>query len=129
MSKSVPLSECPIGLFVSDGGELCLKTEYGNNEGRIDAYIISSGEFFWGGAKTNLEQRRVMVTPVPSTVEAALAAIPENVYWLLAKGRLRPQEPLYAIQLLKPGTEEVIAEAEGNSIQECVEAALKGHSQ
>lgn len=54
----------------------------------------------------------------------ALASIPENVYWLLAKGRLRPEEPLYAIQLLRPGTEYVIAEAEGDSIQECVAEAL-----
>jgi hypothetical protein len=47
------------------GGELCLKTEYGNNEGRIDAYIVSSGEFFWGGSKGIIAaQRGVLVTPV-----------------------------------------------------------------
>lgn len=59
-----------------------------------------------------------------SSVEAALASIPDQHYWLLAKGRLRPTEPLYAIQLLKPGTEHVIAEAEGDSIPECVAEAL-----
>ena len=59
------LANCPIGLFRSAGGELCLKTEYGNNEGRIDAYIVSSGEFFWGDAPQTIEnQRRQVVEPV-----------------------------------------------------------------
>jgi hypothetical protein len=61
----VTLAECPIGLFMSEGGELCLKTEYGDNEGRIDAYIVSSGEMFWGAApQTRASQRAQMVTPV-----------------------------------------------------------------
>lgn len=60
----VTLAECPIGLFRA-GNELCLKTEYGNNEGRIDAYIVSSGEFFCGTAPQSIEnQRRQMVVPV-----------------------------------------------------------------
>jgi len=60
----VRLDECPIGLFIA-GGELCLKTEYGNNDGRIDAYIVSSGEMFWGAAPQTVEsQRAQMVEPV-----------------------------------------------------------------
>lgn len=59
------LAECPIGLFVSAAGNLCLKTEYGNNDGRIDAYIVSSGEFFWGDhPQTIPNQRRQPVRPV-----------------------------------------------------------------
>lgn len=65
------LAECPIGLFIAQGGELadsgelCLKTEYGNNDGRIDAYIVSTGEFFWGTApQTIASQRAQIVTPV-----------------------------------------------------------------
>jgi hypothetical protein len=62
---STTLAECPIGLFLSANNELCLKTEYGNNEGRIDAYIVSSGEFFWGDApQTIASQRQQLVTPV-----------------------------------------------------------------
>jgi len=62
---AVPLEDCPIGLFWTDGGELCLRTEYGNNEGRIDAYIVSSGEFFWGKSpQTIASQRAQMVQPV-----------------------------------------------------------------
>jgi hypothetical protein len=59
------LAKCPIGLFMSQDSELCLKTEYGNNEGRIDAYIVSSGEFFWGAKpQTIASQRSEVVTPV-----------------------------------------------------------------
>lgn len=59
------LADCPVGLFMSNGGELCLKTEYGNNDGRIDAYIVSSGEFFWGDhPQTIANQRRQLVTPI-----------------------------------------------------------------
>ena len=62
--ERVTLVQCPIGLFMC-GDELCLKTEYGNNEGRIDAYIVSSGEFFWGDApQTITSQRAQMVRPV-----------------------------------------------------------------
>jgi hypothetical protein len=72
--KATPLSSCPIGLFLC-GDELCLKTEYGNNEGRIDAYIVSSGEFFWGDApQTVASQRAQMVRPVPLLEIAALKA-------------------------------------------------------
>ena len=64
MPDQVTLLECPIGLFMF-GGELCLKTEYRNNEGRLDAYIVSSGEFFWGDApQTIVSQRAQLVTPV-----------------------------------------------------------------
>ena len=67
------------------------------------------------------------VTPISEprhSIEAAIASIPDNVFWLLAKGRICPDEPLFAIQFLRPGTEYVIAEAEGDSIQECVAEAL-----
>jgi len=70
----VTLADCPIGLFRC-GGELCLKTEYGSNEGRIDAYIVSSGEFFWGGTNKPMAQRQVMVEPVS---EIAVAPTPES---------------------------------------------------
>jgi hypothetical protein len=60
------LADCPIGLFMDAiSGTLCLKTEYGNNDGRIDAYIVSSGEFYWGPAPQNIaNQRKARVYPV-----------------------------------------------------------------
>lgn len=75
MTAPITLAKCPIGLFTCQG-ELCLKTEYGNNEGRIDAYIVSSGEFFWGAQPQSVaNQRAQMVTPVDA---ARLAAIPTD---------------------------------------------------
>lgn len=64
MSSTTTLSNCPIGLFLFNGA-LCLKTEYGSNDGRIDAYIVESGEFFWGGTSRPPEQRALQVSPVP----------------------------------------------------------------
>jgi hypothetical protein len=72
-SERATLAECPIGLFWSDH-ELCLKTEYGNNEGRIDAYIVSTGEFFWGSQpQTIANQRAQLVTPIDT--DAAVQAL------------------------------------------------------
>jgi hypothetical protein len=63
--EKVTLAECPVGLFISDYGFLCVKTQYGNNEGRIDAYIVEGGAFFWGSSPQTIEnQRRQMVQPV-----------------------------------------------------------------
>jgi len=72
-SELLALRECPIGLFWS-GEELCLKTEYGNNEGRIDAYIVSTGEFFWGSPPQSItSQREELVEPIDT--DDALAAL------------------------------------------------------
>jgi hypothetical protein len=63
MAKKMTLCDCPPGLF-RFGRTLCFKSEYGDNSGPIDAYVVSSGEFFWGGAKTGSEQAELLVTPV-----------------------------------------------------------------
>ena len=63
----ISLSDCPVGLFVLEHSkELCLKTEYGNNKGGLDCYIISSGEVLSCGGKTNTADGcdTIMVFPV-----------------------------------------------------------------
>lgn len=74
IGSAVRLDECPVGL-VWWGDTLVLKTEYGTNEGRIDAYIVSSGEMFWGPPPQTIESQRVcMVIPVDTDfVEKVLA--------------------------------------------------------
>ena len=57
------LIDAPVGLFVSKEGEMCLKTEYIADWG-VEAYIVSSGETFWGGAKTAEERNNLEVTPI-----------------------------------------------------------------
>lgn len=82
-AAEVTLAQCPIGLFWS-GDELCLKTEYGTNEGRIDAYIVSSGEFFWGNQpQTIANQRMQMVVPVdPASIFTRQQAERDTIDWI-----------------------------------------------
>lgn len=58
----VPLCECPEGPFLY-GDMVGFKSEYGSNNGKIDAFC-ESGEYFWGGTKVPLEQRRLMLQPL-----------------------------------------------------------------
>lgn len=77
MGETTTLADCPIGLFVHVGsGELCLKTEYGSNEGRIDAYIVASGEFFWGGPPQTIASQRAQVVR-PFSLDSARAEAAE----------------------------------------------------
>lgn len=86
MTKTT-LAECPIGLFRAQSGELCLKTEYGGNDGRIDAYIVSSGEMFWGAApQTVASQRAELVTPLESVTlhkRPVAFRVPDGDRWLI----------------------------------------------
>ncbi len=65
----VTLAECPPGFFLF-GGDVHFKTEYATEipKGSLmfwpDAYCGSSGEFFWGGAKTHEDRARLMVRPL-----------------------------------------------------------------
>ena len=62
------LIDAPIGIFRFDG-ELVLKTEY-CSENKLsgkyipDCYIVRTGEYFWGGAKTANELNNLDVEPV-----------------------------------------------------------------
>jgi hypothetical protein len=63
----------------------------------------------------------------PDRAELALAAdelakLPDAVYWLLAKGRTRPDEPLWGIGITNHAGE-AIAEAEGDHPADVVRAA------
>jgi hypothetical protein len=62
--EPVSLVECPIGLFEC-AGEICVKTEYTTDDGRIEAYIASSGEFFCGEQpQTKASQHAQIVQPM-----------------------------------------------------------------
>lgn len=67
-SKLVKLKDCPIGLFITEHKTLCVKTEYGDNE----AYIVWSGERFWGGAKRKAEIGECLVLPISDKVVQSL---------------------------------------------------------
>jgi hypothetical protein len=70
----VTLGECPKGLFLfdADGHTSCLgfkseyKTESLSSPGfwQSDAYVVESGEYFWGGVSDPRARESLMVTPV-----------------------------------------------------------------
>ncbi|MFA7289594.1 MAG: hypothetical protein WC055_12025 [Melioribacteraceae bacterium] len=62
-NKPTSLEDCPIGLFMYKD-TLVLKTEYGNNDGWLDCYIVDSGEKFWAGCNTPEEMRNLRVYPI-----------------------------------------------------------------
>jgi len=80
MTEPVTLADCPPGLFRFGEGRsvsLGFKTEYGMIGGEAvgpdvvfkvtnwpDAYVLASGEFFWGGVTTHEERAALMVTPI-----------------------------------------------------------------
>lgn len=67
MTMAVRLIDAPVGLFEADG-VLVMKTKYitRHDDGTItpDCYIVESGEYFWGGAKTIEERNNLEVVPV-----------------------------------------------------------------
>lgn len=63
-NKKVTLQELPKGSLFMCGDTLGLKSEYGDNDGWIDAYIVGSGEFFSGGVVSPMCQRNIKVYPV-----------------------------------------------------------------
>ncbi len=68
------LDECPPGLFLA-GDCLGFKSEYRNEKGTCEAYVVASGEFFWGGAKSAEDREALLVTPVEITDAAALRLV------------------------------------------------------
>lgn len=60
------LWNCPEGLFFF-GDTLCFKSEYMtlNAAGmyQTDAYVVATGEYFWGGAPTAVAREQLLVEP------------------------------------------------------------------
>lgn len=56
------LIDAPVGLFMYDG-IMGFKTEYMTN-GFVEAFVVESGEYFWGGVKTSEERNNLEVTPI-----------------------------------------------------------------
>lgn len=72
----VSLDECPEGLFLFNG-TLCFKSEYHTQSqvtgySQCDAYVVSSGEYFWGGASTAKERGALLVEPVAADIIDAI---------------------------------------------------------
>ena len=70
MANEVRLIDAPVGLFMC-GDCLGMKTQYMVN-GRVEAYVVESGETFWGGVKTAEEVNNLLVIPAGHTVRKRL---------------------------------------------------------
>lgn len=71
------LAECPPGLFWSNGSggwALGFRSEYSSTEKGPEAYVLLSGEYFWGGAKTHAERRELTVHPISLSAELPVQA-------------------------------------------------------
>lgn len=71
----VKLDDCPPGLFLFERGDyttLGFKSEYATTKEehgvtvglQCDAYVVSSGEYFWGGASDWRSRGNLLVTPL-----------------------------------------------------------------
>lgn len=68
------LAECPPGLFLF-GETMAFKSEYrtrtASHQYQSDAYVLESGEYFWGGAKSSEAREALIVQPVTLAQPAA----------------------------------------------------------
>lgn len=62
--SKVTLKDLNTGSMFLYNGTYALKTEYVTKEGAIEAYIVGSGEFFWGGTNNPKEQNELKVVPI-----------------------------------------------------------------
>lgn len=64
--KTVKLCELkPGSLFMTpDKSCLALKSEYNTNQGAVEAFIVGTGEMFWGGTSDPRVQRNLDVLKV-----------------------------------------------------------------
>lgn len=70
-APTVTLADCPTGLFWFNG-TLGFKSEYATLKEengvavgvQCDAYVVSSGEYFWGGVSDWRQRDKLMVTPI-----------------------------------------------------------------
>lgn len=58
------LANLPNGSLFKDGDTFGLKTEYRTSEGAIEAHILGSGEFYWGGTSDPYVQKNKKVVEV-----------------------------------------------------------------
>ena len=83
-AEEVTLADCPFGLFMWHG-TLALKTQYRARDRGILAYVVASGEIFYGDARLCDELAKIMVRPV---IAADEEAVPEDHLWLSLSPRL-----------------------------------------
>lgn len=59
-----------------------------------------------------------------ASVQHALNSIPDELYWIIGKGKTRPDEPLYGVQIMDQ-QRKILAEAEDDNLIEAIRMALR----
>lgn len=73
LGEPCTLEACPVGLFIADACDtLGMKTEYHTDKGAVEAYIVESGEFFWGDNPQTVERQRAQIVRPISYADAIL---------------------------------------------------------
>ena len=80
--KKVTLDDLPCGKLFAFGDDcIAVKSEYRCDNGLIEAFIIDSGEQFWGGAHTAKEQNALMVQPLEIVDAVEVVRCKDCKYW------------------------------------------------
>ncbi|MBX6333723.1 hypothetical protein IRY61_00065 [Candidatus Saccharibacteria bacterium] len=64
MAAKVKLADLEPGTLFKYNGDYALKSEYRNESGGCECYIVGTGEMFRGGTITNKEMNNLLVTPI-----------------------------------------------------------------
>jgi hypothetical protein len=70
MTLLVSLGDCLPGLFIFEGSCLGFKSEYKTESEsypgfwQSDAYVVESGEYFWGGTSDARKREKLLVLPI-----------------------------------------------------------------
>lgn len=59
----ISLNNLGAGELFIHGSTIGLKSEYRTDSGAIEAFIVGTGEMFWGGTNTGDKQRELLVKP------------------------------------------------------------------
>lgn len=73
------LSELEPGSLFEYENTFALKTEYKNESGAIEAFIIGSGEMFWGGTDNAEDQAKLIVKRVPHITQKEVESLKKDV--------------------------------------------------
>lgn len=76
----------PSGLLLLQDGSLLMKTEYGDNEGNLDVFIVATGERYWGAGSGGLDALCWEVTAVCEDAARAEHELPDGAEGEVADG-------------------------------------------
>jgi hypothetical protein len=95
-----------------------LDAEIWNTIGLLDNHERHCRDWCRQNRRSDLRRGHYLLAWAPeftSDLDAATTLMPGKLYWILDKGRTRPDEPLYGARAFRPGEDVPIGEAETNT--------------